>query len=288
MKLSVIVPVYNVAPYLRRCLDSVIAAVDALRAEGEVEIIGIDDGSTDESAAILDEYKVADARFMVVRQDNRGLSAARNRGLDIARGEWIAFIDSDDWVSMEYFAELFDAIRRTGFDIAAVDTVDCDAVEYWCKCGSSPAVAWGKLYKAELWNTLRFPIGRLHEDEYTTHSVVFKAGRIAGVMPRFYHYTIREGSIMRERSERSFRDWLEGCSVQAEFLKFRSERAYGVALAKKIQVEHWLGDVRKEDVDEYTRVMRGRIGKYYWAEHYRHPMLINRITWGFLKICGFL
>ena len=287
MWLSVIVPVYNVAPYLRRCLDSVIVAVDAVKAEGEVEIICIDDGSTDESAAILDEYKVADARFMVVRQENSGLSAARNRGLDVARGEWIAFIDSDDWIPKEYFAALFDAVRRTGFDIASVDAADCDAIAYWCKCGSSPAVAWGKLYKAELWKTLRFPIGRLHEDEFTTHRAVFRAGRIAGVKSRLYHYTAREGSIMREPSERSFRDWLEGCSVQAEFLKSRSERAYGIALAKKIQVEHWLGDVRKEDVDEYARAMRGRIGKYYWAEHYRHPMLINRITWVLLRACCF-
>ena len=287
MKLSVIVPVYNVAPYLRRCLDSVVAAVNAIKADVDVEMICIDDGSTDESAAILDEYKITDVRFKVVRQDNNGLSAARNRGLDMATGEWVAFIDSDDWISENYFTALFDAVRRTGFDIAAVDTADCDATAYWCKRGSPPAVAWGKLYRAELWKTSRFPIGRLHEDEYTTHRIVFKAGRIAGVRARLYHYTVRNDSIMRERSERAFRDWLEACSVQAEFLKPISKRAYGVALAKKIQVEHWLGCVNKEDIAEYVRSMRWRMGNYYWAEHYRHPVLINRLTWGLLKVCGF-
>ena len=287
MNLSVIAPVYNVAPYLRRCLDSVVVAVDAVKEFVASELICIDDGSTDESASILDEYKAADARFRVVRQDNKGLSSARNRGLDMARGEWIAFIDSDDWISGNYFAALLDAVRRTGFDIAAVDTADCDAAAYWCKPGSPPAVAWGKLYRGTLWKTLRFPAGRLHEDEYTTHRAVFAAGHVAGVKKMLYHYVVRDGSIMKGQGEESLRDWLEGCSVQAEFLKPISDSAYGAALAKKIQVEHWLGDVSKRDVDEYSRVMRGRIGRYYWAEHYRHPVLVNRVTWRLMRACCF-
>ncbi len=285
MKLSVIVPVYNVAPYLRRCLDSVIAAVNAIKADAEVEVICIDDGSTDESAAILDEYKIADARFKVVRQDNKGLSAARNRGLDMANGEWIAFIDSDDWISNEFFVELFGAVGRTGFDVAAVSSYDCDAETYWCESEGSPAVAWGKLYRSRLWESVRFPVGRLHEDEYTTHIVVFKAGNVAGVKRKLYHYTVREDSIMTDMSERSLRDWIEGCSQQAEYLREISDKAYGEALAKKIQAEHWLGAVRVEDVTEYGRAMRNRLGRYYWAEHYRRPWLVNRLTWRIIKLC---
>lgn len=281
MRLSVIIPVYNVAQHLRMCLDSVLSAVDVVEADGKCEIICVDDGSDDGSTAILDEYRLADPRIKVVRQPNQGLGAARNRGLDEASGEWIAFIDSDDRIAEEYFKALFGAVSRTGFDLASIGTEDCEAAEYWCKCNSLPAVAWGKLYRAELWKSLRFPAGRLHEDEYTVHEAVFGAGHIAGVKKRLYHYTVRDGSIMHtsDRRDQSLRDWLEGCSIQAEFLKTANPKAYGIALAKKIQVEHWLGHVRKEDVDEYASVMRGRLGPYYWPEHYRHPVLVNKFTW---------
>ena len=288
MKLSVIIPVYNVAPYLRRCLDSVCAAIGRLNDALAVEIICIDDGSTDDSSAILDEYAKGSSRIRVKRQENRGLSAARNAGLDAAQGEWIAFVDSDDWVDKEYFTALFGAVRRTGASIAAVDSVDCDAESYWCKRGSSPAVAWGKLYKSEFWKTLRFPVGRLHEDEFTTHKTVFEAVRIAGVRKMLYHYTVRKDSIMRDESEKALKDWLEGLAEQTEYVRLYSDRAYGVALAKKIQVKHWLCDVSQKDVDEYARVMRGRIGRYYWPEHYRHPILVNRLTWRILTIVRLL
>ena len=131
MTLSAIVPVYNIAPYLARCLDSVLAAVDALEFRNDAEVICIDDGSTDGSSAILREHADRDARIKVVRKENHGLSAARNAGLDIASGEWIAFIDSDDWVEKDYFTALFGAVRRTDASIAAVDSADCDAATYW-------------------------------------------------------------------------------------------------------------------------------------------------------------
>ena len=284
MNLSVIIPVYNVAPYLRRCLNSVISAINLLGQQKGIEVICVDDGSTDESSAILMEYGVSDSRFIIIKQNNQGLSAARNVGLDHSSGEWVAFIDSDDWVSKEYFVKLFDAVCRTGFDIAAVDTCDCDAETYWCKGGDSPAVAWGKLYRSSLWESVSFPVGRLHEDEYTTHIVVFKSGNVAGVRRKLYHYTFRNDSIMRDMSEKSIHDWIAGCSQQAEYLRGISDEAYGVALAKKIQAEHWLGVVQSEDIAEYSRAMRNKLGQFYWAEHYRHPLLVNRLTWWIIKM----
>ena len=91
---------------------------------------------------------------------------------------------------------------------------------------------------------------------------------------------------MGDMSEQSLRDWIDGCSRQAEYLRNISDQAYGEALAKKIQAEHWLGTVQANDVAEYRRVMRNRLGRYYWAEHYRHPLLVNRLTWGIVKLCG--
>ena len=284
MILSTIIPVYNVAPYLNRCLDSVAEAIDeVMSSPNSAEIICVDDGSTDGSSEILYAQGKRDNRIKIVRQENKGLSAARNRGLDIAKGEWIAFIDSDDWVFRKYFKELFSAVRRTGFAIAAVDCVDCDASTYWCKSGSSPAMACGKLYNADLWKNLRFPVDRLHEDEYTTYKAIFEAANIAGVRENLYHYTIRSDSIMCDKSQKALADWLEGCAEQAEYVRPYSARVYGEALAKKIQVEHWMGSVCRDDVAEYARVMRGRVGNYYWPEHYRHPWLVNRLTWKVIK-----
>ena len=104
MKLSVVIPVYNVEKYLQECVDSVLN-----QTLKEFELIAVDDGSTDHSGAILDEYQEKDSRITVIHKENGGLSSARNAGLDIAKGEWIAFVDSDDWVSPETYEEMMRA-----------------------------------------------------------------------------------------------------------------------------------------------------------------------------------
>ena len=100
MMFSIVIPVYNVAPYLRECLDSLLAQTCA-----DWEAVCVDDGSTDSSGAILDEYAAKDSRFVVVHQENRGVSAARNKGLDIAKGEWLVFLDADDAASIQLIEE---------------------------------------------------------------------------------------------------------------------------------------------------------------------------------------
>ena len=100
MMFSIVIPVYNVAPYLRECLDSLLAQTCA-----DWEAVCVDDGSTDSSGAILDEYAAKDSRFVVVHQENRGVSAARNKGLDIAKGEWLVFLDGDDAASIQLTEE---------------------------------------------------------------------------------------------------------------------------------------------------------------------------------------
>ena len=111
--ISVIIPVYNVEKYLRRCLDSIIA-----QTFSDWECILIDDGSPDGSGAICDEYAAKDTRFRVIHQANAGVSAARNAGLDAARGEYIGFIDSDDWIAADMYSFLYDLIQERGADIA--------------------------------------------------------------------------------------------------------------------------------------------------------------------------
>ena len=284
MMLSVIVPVYNVEAYLRRCLDSVMAAVDAAFSLCQAEVICIDDGSTDGSLHILHEYAGRDKRIRVITQENQGLAAARNAGIDAAAGDWISFVESDDWVDKQFFRAWLELAMKENSQIAAVGTGNCSVEEYWCSGKCAIATAWGKLYSAKLWRGIRFPAGRLHEDEFTVHKVVFKVDRIAGVNKPLYKYMHRSDSIMHSISERNLRDWLEGCDIQAKDLRLIGKSAYAVALAKKIQVEHWMGNVQREDIVEYANIMRGRTGRYYWPEHYRHPILVNRFSWMILSI----
>jgi len=119
--ISIIVPVYNVEKYIRRCLDSI-----KDQTLTDFECILIDDGSPDNSPAICDEYANADSRFIVIHQKNAGVSAARNAGLDAAKGEWIGFVDSDDWVEKTYVAELRNKIlsNETDYDLILFNLVD--------------------------------------------------------------------------------------------------------------------------------------------------------------------
>lgn len=112
-KVSVIIPVYNVEPFLARCLDSVVG--QTLR---EIEIVCVDDGSPDRSIDILRRYAAGDNRIRVISQENRGLGGARNRGFDAATGEYILFVDSDDWIDPAYCERLYEAARATGADVA--------------------------------------------------------------------------------------------------------------------------------------------------------------------------
>lgn len=111
-KISVIIPIYNVEPYLRQCLDSVVN-----QTYQNIEIILVDDGSTDNCGAICDEYAQKDDRIVVIHRKNGGVSAARNDGIDRATGEWVAFVDPDDWLDVNFYECLFDAMRDQNIDI---------------------------------------------------------------------------------------------------------------------------------------------------------------------------
>lgn len=216
-KISVIVPVYNVANYLPKCIDSILA-----QTYENIEVILVDDGSTDNSGKICDEYAKKDNRIKVIHKENAGLSSARNKGIEVASGEYLAFIDSDDYISEKMFQLLYDAIGNSELAICGYSCVDEDgkqikpgtvienkvmtqeqSFDELCRYNNAGyIIACNKLYKKELFDEIRYPIGKLHEDEFVIHNIFSKCNSIACIDTVLYFYLQRQGSIMKTPSIR--------------------------------------------------------------------------------------
>ena len=214
--ISVIVPVYNVEPYLEKCLDSICAQTCR-----DLEILLIDDGSADQSGVICDEYAARDPRIRVFHTENRGLSAARNLGLDEAKGEYIGFVDSDDWIEPDLYEYLLEAAGRTGADVTECgvfrefpdrtlkrerkDRVmsGADAVRALVSRELSDGV-WNKLYRRRCFESIRYPEGRVYEEYATMYRVLSAADRVCGLPETKYHYRQRPGSITETRDMKNF------------------------------------------------------------------------------------
>ena len=207
--ISVIVPVYNVAEYLDQCVESLVR-----QTYPHLEIILVDDGSTDRSGEICDRWAEKDKRISVKHKENGGLSDARNAGLSVARGRYIGFVDSDDWVAEDLFEQLLRACNGENAIIVACGykRVYRDGVENYVlpdavslsreealttlfKGESFGVQAWAKLYSAELFEGITYPVGRLFEDSFTTYKLFLKANRIVTVGGSLYFYRQRKSGI---------------------------------------------------------------------------------------------
>lgn len=208
--ISVILPIYNVESYLRRCIESVIA-----QTYTNIEIFLVDDGSTDGSAEICDEYAALDNRINVIHKENGGLSDARNVGIRASQGRYITVIDSDDYVTHDYVAVLYNAIKRANCDIAIAshlviyengtvldkstgeDTILTpeQALNRILYDNGVDLSAWAKLYDRRLFDTIEYPVRRLFEDAATTYLLIDKADAVAFISKPIYYYMIRGNSI---------------------------------------------------------------------------------------------
>jgi len=208
---SIIVPIYKVEPYLRRCLDSIVN-----QTYTNLEIILVDDGSPDGCPQICDEYAARDERIVVIHKENGGLSDARNAGLDICKGEYISFVDSDDWVNEKYIEKILSIAQKNLSDITICENIRTDGIipvftqapqtklysakEALLHLFSQNHVAFviscGKFYKRDLFSSLRFPIGKYHEDEFTTYILFYKSKKIVYTSEILYYYYQRADSTM--------------------------------------------------------------------------------------------
>lgn len=238
-KISVIVPIYNVADFLDRCIESIIA-----QTYTNLEIILVDDGSPDRCPIMCDEWASKDERITVIHKKNGGLSDARNVGIEAATGDYLMFIDSDDYIALTMCECLLKVAQDANADIAVCNfwwmypdhrelqltrmsdgqVVDKAAIlEAWMKCGTVDfVVAWNKLYRKELFFTsehIRYPVGRLHEDEFTTYKLLYAATRVVFVSEPLYFYVQRKGSIMACYNERNLFDNIEAIFEYIQWAK---------------------------------------------------------------------
>lgn len=233
--ISVIVPVYKVEPYLDRCVQSIVD-----QTWKNLEIILVDDGSPDGCARMCDEWARRDARIRVIHKENGGLSDARNAGMAAATGEYIGFVDSDDWIEPDMYRLLYEQMERTGSDIAAcgiqMDWEDGTPPRQLTKVGSCvleaedamravieeswiKAPVWYKLYRTELVRGIPFPVGKCHEDVFWTYQAVGSAKRVAIFDTLCYHYVQRAGSIMGEGFSLKRLDALEAKQLRLRYIQ---------------------------------------------------------------------
>lgn len=245
--ISVIVPVYNVEKFLPYCMNSIIN-----QTYQNLEIILINDGSTDNSKHICEKYATKDSRIKLINQENQGLSMARNAGLKQAKGEYISFIDSDDVISLEFYEQLLDLMLKTQADIVecglvkvkeegiikdnfkvkeehskyividkqeALNRIHNENLDICLKS----VVVWNKLYKRDLFQDIQFPKGKKYEDEFTTYQVMYKANKIAIIDKIMYGYVQRASSIMGQKFSIKRLDAIEAYENYLAFIEQMSD-----------------------------------------------------------------
>lgn len=226
MRLSVVVPVYNVESYLRKCIDSLL---NQDLTEDEYEIILVDDGSTDRGGAICDEYASRHPYVFALHQPNGGLSAARNTGIDVARGNYVMFVDSDDYLAPNVLKALVDKVEAEDLDALRFNYLNvneryeefepnkvskpfmdyrdeiCDGPTFLVERLGFGCYAWQFLVRRELLNGCRFSIGIFFEDTDWTPRMLLKASRVTSTDQIVYNYLQRQGSITQSVDEKKKR-----------------------------------------------------------------------------------
>lgn len=267
---SIIVPIYKVEKYLRQCIESIIE-----QTHQNIEILLIDDGSPDSSLQICEEYAKKDNRIKVFSKPNGGLSDARNYGLERAKGKYIAFIDSDDYVHKDYIQELLKKCIETKSDIAmcGIKRVDdngqeLEEIEITNKhiqtgremileindYSTTNVVAWNKLYKRHLFNNIEYPKGKLHEDEFTTHKLLYNANQIAITKEKLYFYRYNANSIMNSSLNIKRLHILEALEDRLKYFKANNEdEIYNNTIIRYIDTIIYLYNISNAKKDKEIR-----------------------------------
>lgn len=202
-QISVIIPVYNVEKYLRQCLDSAVG-----QTYENLEIIVVDDGSTDGSGAICDEY-TKEERVKVYHTENRGLSVARNLGINVSHGNYLCFVDSDDWIDSDLIKKAAENIEDADILCFQRNEGTYTGNEALCEFINNriSATVWRKLYHKKCFEHITFPDGRIAEDRAIQYRLLHNALKVKCSSTPGYHYTIRDDSITRTHNIKNIIDY---------------------------------------------------------------------------------
>lgn len=284
--ISVIVPVYNVEKFLPRCIDSIIN-----QNYKDLEVILVDDGSTDMSGNICDKYASKDKRISVIHKKNGGLSDARNTGIDLAAGDYISFIDSDDYIFPEYFEYLYDLVSKYNADVSTCQPILVDekdneisahnicvdhinivsgrenCMKEYITGNKINTTAWGNLYRTSLLkkSEIRYPVGKYHEDVFTTYRIINLCEKIVVGSRKLYAYRQREGSIVNSGFSEKHLDGIYGSLQRYKFISSRYPRlksyaASGVVYSANIcllRIAH-----SRTPITKYRKLLKSIYRKY--------------------------
>ena len=276
IKFSIIVPIYNVEQYLEKCLESIIG-----QTYKNIEIILINDGSKDNSDEICKKFKKIDKRIKYVKKENGGLSSARNEGMKYASGDYLIFVDSDDYISLELCEKAKNIINDTGADLIQYEfqkfidgklaleinekgytimaTFDSsNSFDNYLTKEIIKREAWSKVYKKELFKGIIYPEGRIAEDLATTYKIVNKANKIICISDKLYFYRLRNNSIMGKGSLKLYYDamlahyeiYLDCLSKERKYLVKSYSNYYNnfLKLYSKNVLEN--GNISKEELEK--------------------------------------
>lgn len=285
---SIIVPVYNVEQFLSECIKGIIN-----QTYTNIEIIIIDDGSTDSSGIICDSFLEKDPRIIVKHQNNKGLSGARNTGIDVAKGDYLCFVDSDDMVSPYMVKHLVELVENQHAEISFCSSKRCDSGKKYkdinfdesllkdIVCYSSeesmralikykkiPVTAWGKLYHRRLFESIRFPEGKYNEDAFISFRIIELSHKTCGCSNSDYYYRVNRNSIMRASfSEKRF-DGIEAKLQQLAYISntypelIKSAESSIVAVCNECVFDMGVANYSNKDKEALIKKL---YDKYCWS-----------------------
>lgn len=274
-KVSIIIPVYKVEQYLRNCINSIIN-----QSYNDWEMILIDDGSPDNCPTICDEYAKSDSRIKVIHKTNGGLSSARNAGLSITTGNYIMFVDSDDFLHIDTLADCmkiateenaeivqFGFIRGTATsfpEIAQNEKIQIFDNHSIFESRIQKIIMCGKLYKKELWYGIKMPHDKINEDDYTTWKLYYRSNKTVYLDTPYYYYTINPTSIMAGQKKVLRLDFIEAYLERISFFEKESELLL-TDLSKwrfclPLMLNYIRGNVKKSDLPVLLKYFRRNVG----------------------------
>ncbi len=295
--ISIIVPVYKVEKYLNRCMESIVN-----QTYSELEIILVDDGSPDNCPVMCDDWAMKDARIKVIHKENGGIGYARNSGIEIAQGEYIMFVDSDDYISLDAVEVLYkrlisdksdfaigkhidvydDGSKNDGFCLWMTDTVldKSEVLNHFGVIKYFPVAAYAKLYKKSVFDNIRYPELSCGEDMWIFPQIIEKCEQVSVVNKDIYFYYQRNNSIVHSKSEKAKRDTVVATlNLLNYFLKQKAMKSAKNWFIRAVNESALLSDTK-----ESIKLFKDNLSKTHIKYLIKSAGLKTRIKWILLYI----